>query len=316
MTAVFLTIDTEFAWRHQQAGHDCEGIYARSVEPAGVGLTYQLSVLARHGLKACFFIDPMPAMAFGLAPIRRMVDAVLAAGQEVQLHLHPAWTAARSGDRGRVEVRHELCEYERAEQRDLIAGAAELLVAAGAPAPIAFRAGSYGADDTTLAVLTELGFAYDSSHNGAHQPWPSRIGLDPRRIAPVHRDLIEIPVTLIEDVPGNLRTVQICALSTAELRDTLDHAAAGDHAALTIVSHSFELANREGSRPNAVHVRRFEALCAMLAARRADLPTCRFDERPPLALNRDDRPLPPHRMRTAWRRTEQLWSNWVEERAA
>ena len=140
MTCVFLTIDTEFAWRHHAAGLDVETIYARSIEPAGVGLSYQLDLLAEHGLKACFFVDPMPALVFGLAPVKRMVDTILAAGQEVQLHLHPSWTGARVGDRGACYGRFQLHEYTLAEQRDLIRGAAELLVAAGAPPPVAFHA--------------------------------------------------------------------------------------------------------------------------------------------------------------------------------
>ena len=119
-TPVFLTIDTEFAWRHHAAGLDCDAIYARSLEPAGVGLGYQLAELARHNLKACFFVDPMPAITFGPAPIRRMIDTILEAGQEVQLHLHPNWTSARAGDRGVAHDRFQLYTYSLAEQTDLL----------------------------------------------------------------------------------------------------------------------------------------------------------------------------------------------------
>lgn len=314
MTAVFLSVDTEFMWRHHAAGLGSDEIYRRSLEPAGVGLAYQLARLKEHELKACFFIDPMPALTYGLDLVRRMVDSVLSAGQEVQLHLHPNWSAARPGDRGEVQVRFELCDYSIDEQRGLIAGAADLLVAAGAPRPIAFRAGSYAANDDTLAVLAELGFHYDSSQNGAFQPWPSKIGLDARRIAPVRREVIEVPVTVIEDAPGSLRTAQICALSTGEMRAMLDHAATRAHVAVTIVSHSFELANRAGRRANAVHVRRFDALCAMLADRRDTLPTRWFSDLPDLALDGQDEPLGRNAVRRRWRQAEQLWSNWVEER--
>ncbi len=70
-TSVFLTVDVEFAWRHYAAGYDVDTIYARSIEPAGVGLSFQLAQLAHHGLKACFFVDPMPALVFGIDPVRR-----------------------------------------------------------------------------------------------------------------------------------------------------------------------------------------------------------------------------------------------------
>ncbi len=314
MTHVFLTVDTEFAWRHHVAGLDADAIYARSIEPAGVGLSFQLALLKRHGLKACFFVDPMPALIFGLDPVRRMVSTILDAGQEAQLHLHPNWTGACLGDRGAACARFEMIDYDLDAQRDLILGAAELLVAAGAPNPVAFRAGAYSANDDTLAALAQLGFVYDSSHNGAASPWPSQIGLPARTIAPVWRGVTEVPVTVIEDAPGNLRTFQLCALSAAEARDALEHAAINDHAAVTIVSHGFELANRAGLRANAVHVRRFERLCEMLDERRDQLPTAHFRDRPDLSLGRDDAPLGPNMLRTRWRQAEQLWSNMIEER--
>jgi hypothetical protein len=317
VTPVFLTVDTEFAWRHHAAGLGWEEIYARSLEPAGVGIGFQLARLAHHGLNACFFVDPMPALTFGMEPMRRLVGTLLDAGQEVQLHCHPNWAGAEPDARGERFARFELVEYGEAEQADMIAAAAELLMAAGAPAPVAFRAGSFGANDTTLAALARLGFDYDSSHNGAEQPWPSQIALPADHIAPIARGgLIEVPATVIEDRPGRWRTFQVCALSIAEMRAALAHAMAEGHAALTIVSHGFELANRAGTGVNTVHVRRFEALCAMLAAVADQAPTMRFVDRPALRLGQHDRPLGRNALRMWGRRAEQLWSNVVVERAA
>jgi len=316
MTPVFLTVDTELMWRHHAAGLDASEVVRRSLDPADVGIAWQLQRLAAHSLKACFFVDPMSALVYGLDPIKRVVGAILDAGQEVQLHLHPSWTGAALGDRGEGHVR-EFNQYDASEQRALLAGATELLVAAGAPHPIAFRAGSYAANDDTIDALNAFGFTYDSSHNGADHPHVSAIGLAPGQIAPIaHRGLIEVPVTVIEDRIGKLRQFQVCALSTGEMEAALVHAIVENHAVVTIVSHSFELANRIGTRANAVHVRRFEALCALLQAARGVLPTCHFADRPRLALGRCDVPLGPNLLRTSLRRAEQLWSNWVSERAA
>jgi hypothetical protein len=316
-TRVFITIDTEIMWRHHVAGLDVDTIVQRSLEPANVGVAWQLEQLARHDLKACFFVDPMPALVYGLDPIKRVVGAILEAGQEVQLHIHPNWTGAHAGDKGATYGAFELIDYSFEEQVELLAGASDMLVACGAPEPVAFRSGSYSASDDTLAALAQLGFEYDSSHNGSEHPWPSAIGLGERQIAPIeHRGIIEVPVTLIEDRAGHLRHFQICALSAGEMRAALDHAVLRSHSAVTIVSHGFELANRAGTRPNAVHVRRFEALCRMLASRRGVLVTEFFADRPRMALGQDDAPLAPSLLRTRWRQAEQLWSNLVEERAA
>jgi peptidoglycan/xylan/chitin deacetylase (PgdA/CDA1 family) len=316
MTPAFLTVDTELMWRHHAAGLSPAEIARRSLEPAGVGVAWQLRQLAAHGLKATFFVDPMPAAVYGPEVVAPVVAAILAAGQEVQLHLHPNWHGADATNRTR-HGRFELIDFSPAEQQELVAQARDLLIAAGAPPPVAFRAGSYAANDATLDALAALGFAYDSSHNGAEHPWPSAIGLPVRQIAPVaHRGIVEVPVTTIEDRAGRLRHFQLCALSAGEMRAALDHAAAHAHAAVTIVSHGFELATRAGTAPNAVHVRRFTTLCRMLAERAEVLPTTHFRDKPALRLGQDDAPLGPDRVRTGLRQAEQLWSNLVAERAA
>ncbi len=317
MTPVFLTIDTEFAWRHHAAGRFPDEVYARSCEPAGVGIGYQLGRLARYGLKACFFVDPMPALVYGLDPIRRLVGTILDAGQEVQLHCHPDWVGAVAGDGGVARSASELMRYPAQAQAALIGQARALLMAAGAPAPVAFRAGSFGADENTLAALAPLTIRYDSSHCGAFVPDRCRIALPADQIAPIaHDGVVEVPVTVIEERPGRRRPVQVCALSVREMRAALGHALDRRHAALTIVSHGFELANRAGTRPNEVHVRRFDAMCALLAAHATAAPTTHFADLPMLALGQDDRPLASRVLWRRWRQAEQLWSNMVAERAA
>lgn len=304
-------------WRHHAAGADLATQIERSFAPAGVGVGYHLAMLARYGLKATFFVDPMPTMVFGLDAIRPIIDLILAAQQDVQLHLHPNWAGARRDDAGASHGRFELIDYTLDEQRALIAGARDLLKACGAADPVAFRAGSFAANDDTLRALAELGFRYDSSHNGADAPWPSAIGLSSRHIAPVMRcGVREVPVTLIEDTPGHLRQFQVCAVSQGEARAALEHALAERHEAVTIVSHGFELANRTGSRANGVHVARFDALCAMLADARETLPTTLFRDLPEFAGSGEPTLLGPNALRTCWRQAEQLWSNWIEERAA
>jgi hypothetical protein len=314
-TPVFLTVDVALRWTLHAAGLDRDAVIERSFEPAGVGLSWQLAMLAQHELKGCFFVDPLPALVFGLDPIRRVVDTILDAGQEVQLRLDPAWGGAVAGDDGATHGRFALSDYATGAQHALIAGARELLVAAGAPAPLAFRAHRHAANDATLEALTALGFAYDTSRNGSERN--DDITLPPRQIAPVARGgVVELPVTLIEEQGAALRPFALSALSAGEICAALDHAEAFHHAAVTIVSAADMLANRAGTRPNAIHVGRFTALCGTLSERRDTLPTCWFGDRPMLRLGQEDRPLEPHRLRSGWRQAEQLWSHLVEERAA
>lgn len=314
-TRILLTVDTELAWRHHAAELALEEIYARSIEPAGVGLGFQLARLRDYGLKACFFVDPMPALVFGIDVVKRIVASILEAGQEVQLHLHPNWKGARAGDGGKAQGRFELIDYVEADQRTLIAEARDLLMQAGAPDPIAFRAGSYSANDATLRALAALGFRYDSSHNGSENPWPSAISLPRQHIAPIaHQGVIELPVTLIADRSERLRHCQICSLSATEVAAAIDHAVAKGHAALTLVSHSFELATRDGLRENALIRRRFEKICATLAANAHRAPTAFFTDLDGLDVAGEAAPAPANLLRTAGRMGEQLIANLIYER--
>lgn len=314
-TRVLLTIDTELTGRAHADGASWRENYARSFDPAGVGVPWQLAILAEHGLKACFFVDPMPALLFGMEPVRQMIAPILAAGQEVQLHLHPSWTGAGRRDADAEDAEFELTAYDEAGQRALIARARDLLIEAGAPSPIAFRSGSYAANDATLRALSSLGFVYDSSHNGSEAPWPSAIGLPTTQVAPIVREgIVEVPVTVMEQAPGKLRHLQVAAVSLAELRGAVNHAVRADHPLVTIVSHSFELATRDGRQANAIVRRRFAGLCRLLAKRRDALPTSFFTDLSEIPVGRAARPMPPKMVRTAARMAEQAFANLAFER--
>ncbi|HEX8306899.1 MAG TPA: polysaccharide deacetylase [Allosphingosinicella sp.] len=305
-TRVLLTVDTELKWDWRDSSWQ-ENL-ALSFDPAGVGVRYQLARLAAHGLKACFFVDPMPALVYGIEPIRRMVEPILAAGQEVQLHIHPSWADP-------AHPVFELTGLDRPAQSSLIRTARDLLIEAGAPTPIAFRSGSYAADLATLEALAPLGIRFDSSHNGSHHPDPSALPLDPRRIAPaLLQGLVEIPVTQIEQRPGSLRHLQICAVSFGEMRAALVHAADEEHPVVAIVGHSFELATRGGKRANPALVRRFEKLCGFLAEERERMPTAFFSDLGDLPLDCEAIPLRSGAVRTAARMAQQAWANAVHER--
>jgi hypothetical protein len=243
---MLLTIDTELVWRHHAAGLSWEENFSRSYEAAGVGVPYQLALLKNHGLKACFFVDPMPALAFGLEPVRRMVDPILAAGQEVQLHLHPFWADLAAAERSGHTP--ELASFDFARQLELIRQARDLLMAAGAPEPIAFRAGSYAANADTLRALSALGLRYDSSHNGSHHPGPARCRCRRARLRrpSLRKVQSKFRSAKLWSGTGRLRHLQICAISFREMRSALRAAERLEHPLVTIVSHSFELASRDG----------------------------------------------------------------------
>jgi hypothetical protein len=314
MTQVLLTVDTELNWAPHARGESWQQNLAGAFDPAGVGVPWQLEVLRNHGLKACFFVDPMPALVYGIEPIRLMVEPILAAGQEVQLHLHPVWQSVAEGVA--EGARFELTAYDAEDQLDLIETARDLLVEAGAPSPVAFRSGGYAADVRTLAALTQAGLRFDSSHNGSYHPDPSALPFEPDLVGPADLGgLIEVPVTQIGDSGARLRHLQLCAVSSEEIEAALRHALRSRHPVVTLVSHSFELASRDGRRPNRILCRRFEKLCAFLEAHPNVLPTAHFGDLETTPAAASGEPLPPQAWRRARRMAEQAWSNALYERS-
>lgn len=320
MTRVFITIDTEYSsgLYTGPGAADRADNFARSIAcntPQGpAGIAHKLDLLSRHGQKAVFFVDPMPALVWGVAAIEDIVGPIIAAGQDVQLHCHTEWLRL-AGDANPLASKRtgqNLADFPLEEQCQILDYARTTLMAAGAPAPVAFRAGNYGADDNTLRALAILGIAYDSSHSPAMAGVSAcRISLGPDIREPLeHMGVIEVPVGSIGAMGGGQRHAQITALSLGEMLAAIDHAARAGQEAFTLVSHSFELINRRKLAVNRVVRHRFTGLVRALGAM-PGVTTGTYAETPPgiASGTLTSRLLPPSAMRTGRRMAEQFVSN-------
>jgi hypothetical protein len=320
MLRFYLTIDTELSAAHfRRHGHaGMEDNFARAIlgrTPTGdFGIAYQMAVLDDHGLKGCFFVDPMPALVCGLDVVKRLIDPILTQGHDVQLHAHSEWLAfadpASSPTGGRIG--RNLRDFSLADQCAILEFAADRLVVAGAPTPLAFRAGNYGANDDTLRALAVLGIRYDSSFPPGIARSDCAIDLPLETVAPVRRlGVIEVPIAAIGAAGGGRRHGQVTAISARELQAALDHGVAQGRSGLTLVSHSFELLCRRRLRKNRVVAQRFDRMCATVAAHPGVASGTYADHPPPDPLGSDGRGgVAPHDpVRTALRLGEQLLAN-------
>ena len=318
MTDVYITIDTEYsAGMYKRLGRACrQENFEKSIigmTPQGdAGIGYQMDVFERHGLKAVFYVDPMPALVWGGEAIADIVSPILARGHDVQLHLHVEWLAF-AGDANPLGNRtgQNIKDFARGEQKILLDYAARTLVAAGAPYPVAFRAGNYGANDDTLHALAELGIAYDSSHCPGIAVADCTISLPKIQYRAVrHCGITEIPIGAIGSFGGLTRHAQITALTAQEMISAIRFAQQHDVPDFTLVSHSFELMSRDRTQINRIVKRRFEKFCALLAAL-PDAPTATFRDNPPaVEAAHNPSPILPHNyVRTGRRMIEQALSN-------
>lgn len=314
MTAVYITIDTEYAAALADRGR-AEN-FARSVAgetlAGSAGIFHTMQVMARYGLKGVFFVDPMPALLWGREAIVDIVHPIVEAGHDVQLHCHTEWLElAGSANPFGGRTGRNIADFAFDDQCAILEWARDMLVAAGAPPPVAFRAGNYGANDDTLRALAAIGLAYDTSHTPGIAGGECRISLTRRHRRPIrHCGVIEVPTGCIRAIDGSLRHAQVTAISAREMLAAVRHARDHDMSSFTLVSHSFELLCRARSRVNTIVQRRFERLCKGIA----ELPgveTATYADTPPVASTAESpRPvLPASRMRAGMRVAEQVISN-------
>lgn len=284
-------------------------VYGRSTK-GDFALPKTLEVLDRHGLKGVFFVEPLFAARFGIEPLATIVELIRDAGQEVQLHLHPEWTdEARDPLLPNVtHKRQHLSYYSGEEQRALIAHGIRLLAEAGAPAPVAFRSGSFACNADTFSAVAANGLRFDSSVNTALAVSTPASSLDP---AAGHCEPFDFnglgvyPMTLLRDGFGRLRHAQIGACGASELIEALDGACESGWPAFVLLSHNFELMIPDKLAPDPIVVKRFERLCRHLGDHEASMPTAGFAQLPPLPAPRG-LPLPAvGRLPTALRYFEQ-----------
>jgi peptidoglycan/xylan/chitin deacetylase (PgdA/CDA1 family) len=287
MLRVLITIDTETYpissdWKQDRLSADMKRDVYGQIDGHAVGLEYQLNTLSKHGLKASFMVESLFAGVpeVGEQPLRDIVRAITSAGHDVQLHPHPEWIAYVPDLK--IPHRSPLNRYPLAEQTAIIRYASLRLEEAGAPRPVAFRAGDFAANTDTLLALEDCGVRYDSSYNRPYMGDRCRLP-QPRFTGHLteYNGVQELPVAVFQDFMGHFRPAQLCACSADEMTHALISAETAGWDFFVIVSHSFEMLARRWhpSKPPVIRwnvVDRFERLCEFLATNADRFPTVRF----------------------------------------
>ncbi|UWZ79276.1 hypothetical protein L9S41_16575 [Geoalkalibacter halelectricus] len=280
---IFITIDTEHSIGGAFAdpalkpvGND-KRIYGR-VDGKEYGIPLIMDIADRYGIPLTFFVEVLNKYYFGENETREVCEYILGRGHDVQLHLHPNYLNFREENPGAQRYRDNMSAYSLEEQSALIAEGKELLTRYCGRAPIAFRAGNYGADANTLKALKENGFVIDSSYNAAFPKHSRRICEDQINDAVHLHGVWELPITnFIEDVPfkgRRLKPLDLNGVSFAEMKSVIDQSCPGQGLEnLTIILHSFSFVKALDVQYSRCKIRnyvvqRFENLCRFLHERR------------------------------------------------
>lgn len=301
-TQVLITIDTEFSI----GGAFADPAARRPIGAPNVtcevggreqGLGFLLDLFRRHGTAATFFVEAMNVHWFDESEMGRIVERIVGAGQDVQLHVHPCWTAFSREDwretaplaapddncDGRGE--DELCELIRAGMATL-----ERM---GARRPVALRTGNLRADRNVYRAMRACGLAVGSNVGLAlSRPADPALRLRGGR----HRieGVLEVPV-LTYGLGERLLTITGC--SWGETRALLRQARQERVETVVLLTHPFEFIKGDRLDParqrrNRINQQRLERLCAFLAAHPEEFETVSFAGAAPAWLEAGDAPEP------------------------
>ncbi len=254
---VFLTVDVE-----SYSGH-----FDREVWGGGHGLGYLLKQCQTAGVRATFFVEALGAARWGVRSLRAIVQPILEAGQDAQLHIHPEVNTGRG----------PFWAFDRQEQTALLAQGLTLWRASGLPEAKAFRAGDLGADENTLEAMKMCGLFMGSNRDlDTKSSCQSRLN----DAFPVRNDLsrlgevVDLPVSAVRSpipwLDGRYRHLQITAMGAGEMRWALERMEAAGYACAAILTHPAEyfFVDAVGRmRPQHKNRRRLESLLRWMAAR-------------------------------------------------
>jgi len=238
-------------------------------------LGFLLRTLREMDLRATFFVETLHPAYFGEEPMRRYVEDLLEANQDVELHVHPCWLTFRNGRPDlSAFVSDECADHPEERLVEILSrGKAQLKRWTGHE-PVGFRSGGFSVNRAVYSAMRRVGLRASSNICLAYTP-PSEDAL--RLAGGVHaiEDVFEFPVTCFRD-PGRIgrsrmRGLQITACARWELRELINAAWQQGQSYVVIVTHPFEFVKRDSDQytkmaVNKVNQQRFRWLCSYLAA--------------------------------------------------
>lgn len=272
---VFITVDTE---------HSIGGAFSdRNLKPVGnekrvwgnigdksFGIPLMMDIAETFDFRLTFFVEVMNKYYFGEGESKKICQYIMDRGHDVQLHLHPNYLNFTLNNPLEKTYSDLIGTYDSEKQTELIQEGIEMLIRNGAPRPVAFRAGCFGANEKTLRALKAAGVLIDSSYNKAY------VGdtclLDTRQINDLaYLDGIwEFPITSFVETTKlrakRFKPLDINGVGFREMKSVLDQAKEKGPRNITIILHSFSFVKPydvqyDRVRPRWNVIQRFKKLC-------------------------------------------------------
>lgn len=279
---ILITVDTEFSIGGAfDDPSNKKPVGTRAVElPAGQssqGLGFLLETLQRSSLRATFFVETCNAAFFGPDPISQIIRTIDTAGHDIQLHLHPCWSAfdnTQWHENIKEAVPNDsLADYPVAEIMEFIQNGVQLIENNGVSSPVAMRAGNLHAGKSVYEAMDRSGIQI-GSNVGLAVNFPTEPALQRYGGCISIANSLELPVLSYREVNFGKyyrnKTLTIIGSTIAELKYLLTRAHQIGLRNIVILTHPSEFANYvqpsiTNITPNKRTQARFEQLCMYLS---------------------------------------------------
>jgi hypothetical protein len=292
MTDVLITIDTEFSAGGYFGRPDvCTPVTDRAVfctvGGRSHGLGFILETLSEFRIRATFFVEAAHTVLLGIEPMRPAVNAILEAGHDIQLHIHPMWMAAKKGHGSTSIPNDSMAVLDEGACRHAIEIGQAAFAAWGVAPPLSFRAGNLEMGRAAYRALKSCGIPISSSIGVAvSHPQERALWLEGGRR--VIEGVVEVPVLAFANVVvgawKRMKNLTVTGSGTRETIAILQTARTNSFEEVILQTHPFEFIKKSNGRydeitPNRVNQCRFRTLCDWLAKSSGAFPTVTIRER-------------------------------------
>jgi hypothetical protein len=295
-TEVCVTVDVEysiggaFAWPDRFKPLSNEVVDCM-VDGREHGLGFILDSLNRFGMTGTFFTEALQTIYFGDAPMSRTAQRIVAAGQDLQLHLHPCWMHFRD-DRWMQPgfVPNDSCAGRTdAELDEMLSLGIETFLRWAVPRPVALRTGGFRTDRAVFRAMARAGMPLASNiSRGIFEPQEPQLQVSGGRH--MIEGVLEVPALSYRSPklhrPGSStwRSLAITATSSAETEALLWQARRTGCQTIVVLTHPHEFVRRKGFRfddlrINQINQSRLLNLLQFLQRNSADFELITFGER-------------------------------------
>jgi hypothetical protein len=240
--------------------------------------------LEHHDLRATFFVETVHTRHFGPQAMNRFTDHLQAAGQDIQLHIHPVWKNFGNPPPAGPRYNDDSSALGEEELTALINEGCDQIKAWTGTRPVAMRTGNFSANRTVYRAMKQAQLYLASNICIASADYEDQ-SLCQAGGVQVVEGVHELTVgCFIDPGPvgkGRYRAAQITACSASELTSLLDECHAQSAETLVLVTHPFEFIKKADFRytflrPNRLVQQRLEVLCQFLRQHQDRFEVCTF----------------------------------------